>query len=157
MAVIGIGQSLRGDDAVGVEAVQTWCRDHAATAGRPEIRVECSELPGLEVLEMLDGVEAAILVDAVEGGSMPGAIHQLAAGELEAFDSSSKSAHGWGMAETLRLGRWLNPKLQQMEICVIGIEAAQYELGGSLSPIVQEALPQASAAIQRQVERLLRS
>ena len=47
VAVIGIGQSLRGDDAAGLEAVRRWEEKFHETANRLEIRVEASELPGL--------------------------------------------------------------------------------------------------------------
>jgi hydrogenase maturation protease len=157
LAIIGIGQSLRGDDAAGLEAVESWRRDQAATAGRSDIRVESMELPGLALLEMLDGVEGAIIIDAVQGGAPPGTIHHVAAGQLESFASSAKSAHGWGVAETLRLRLSLDPKLKGTEVCVIGIEAEQYTVGGGLSRAVKEALPRASAAIQLQVERLLKA
>jgi len=115
------------------------------------------ELPGLALLDMLDGVESAIIVDAVQAGAPPGTIHHVAAEQLESFASSSKSAHGWGVAETLRLGFSLVPKLKDTEVCVIGIEAEQYTTGGGFSRAVKEALPRASAAIQLQVERLLKA
>ncbi len=157
LAIIGIGQSLRGDDAAGLEAVQTWQRDYPDTARRPEIRVACVEVPGLALLDMLQDVEAAVIVDAVGGDGPAGTVHDVGLAELESFSSSSKSAHGWGVAETLRLGRSLSRKLDGTHVFVIGIEAAQYALGGGLSPAVQEALPRASAAIQERVERALKT
>lgn len=155
LAVIGIGQSLRGDDAVGLEAVQTWRLSHPQTAQRPEIRVITAELPGLSVLDMLEGIEAAIIVDAVHGGAEPGRLHRARSEDLEAFATSSKSAHGWGAAETLRLGREMDPNLRRLDIRIIGIEAVEFTVGSSLSPAVREALPRASTAIQQQVESLL--
>ena len=157
LAIVGIGQSLRGDDAAGLEAVESWRRGEAETAGRADIRVASMELPGLALLDMLDGVRGAIIVDAVQAGAPPGTIHHVEADQLEAFASSSKSAHGWGVAETLRLGLALDPKLKDTEVCVIGIEAERYTVGGGLSRAVSEALPRASAAIQLQVERLLKT
>ena len=157
LAIIGIGQSLRGDDAAGLEAVESWRNEQAATSDRPDIRVASMELPGLALLDILDGVEGAIIVDAVQAGAQPGTIHRVTASQLEAFASSSKSAHGWGVAETLRLGLSLDPRFRDTEVCVIGIEAEQYAIGAGLSRAVKEAVPRASAAIQTQVERLLKT
>ncbi len=47
VAVIGIGQSLRGDDAAGLIAVRQWQEKYPQTASRPEVRIETDELPGL--------------------------------------------------------------------------------------------------------------
>ena len=77
VAVIGIGQSLRGDDAAGLEAIRQWQEKFPETASRPEVRVEASELPGFALLDMLEDVDAAILVDAVQSSAQPGTIHRL--------------------------------------------------------------------------------
>ncbi len=113
------------------------------------------EVPGLDLLDVLQGVENAIIVDAVEGRWAAGAVQDIVLADLESFSAGSKSAHGWGVVETLRLGDALNPNFAAMEVSVIGIEGAQYALGAGMSPAVREALPRASAAIQKQVERAL--
>jgi hydrogenase maturation protease len=155
IAVIGIGQSLRGDDAVGLEAVRQWQESYPDTANRSDIKVNVSELPGLALLEMLDGAEAAVLVDAVKCYSVPGTIHTLHPEQLAAFTTDAKSAHGWGVAESLRLDRMLNPDRQTIPIQLIGIEAGQMEMGSGLSKTLEQALPRVCEAIQKEVQTLL--
>ncbi|MCK7527480.1 MAG: hypothetical protein MZV64_62685 [Ignavibacteriales bacterium] len=58
VAVIGIGQSLRGDDAAGLEAVRQWREKFPETASRLEVQVEAGELPGLALLDVLNDVDA---------------------------------------------------------------------------------------------------
>ena len=70
--VIGIGQSLRGDDAVGPKAVRQWQESFPETASRPEVRVETLELPGLDLLTYLDGMDDAVLVDAIQCSALVG-------------------------------------------------------------------------------------
>jgi hydrogenase maturation protease len=152
VAVIGIGQSLRGDDAAGLEAVRQWQEKFPETAGRPEVQIEASELPGLALLDTLNEVDAAILVDAIQG-SNPGVIHRLSEEELTAFTSDSKSAHGWGVAETLRLRKKLTDAKANLRI--IGIEAEQIEIGAGLSKVVEEALPKVCEVIQAEINHLL--
>ncbi len=113
IAVIGIGQSLRGDDAAGLEAVRQWQEKYPETANRPEVRVEASELPGLGLIDLLDDMDAAVIVDAVKSSAKPGTIHRISPDELSAFTSDAQSAHGWGVAETLQLGRELYPTLKE--------------------------------------------
>jgi len=152
VAVIGIGQSLRGDDAVGLEAIRQWREKFPETASRPEVQIEASELPGLALLDTLNEVDAAILVDAIQG-SNPGVIHRLSEEELAAFTSDSKSAHGWGVAETLRLRKKLTDA--KANVSIIGIEVEQVEIGAGLSKVVEEALPKACEAIEAEINHLL--
>lgn len=153
IVVIGIGQSLRGDDAAGLEAVRQWKERFPETAGRPEVQIEASGLPGLALLDMLNDVEAAILVDAVQGSARPGTIHRLSEAELESFTSASKSAHGWGVAETLRLRRQLTDA--RAKVRIIGIEAEQMELGSGLSKAIHEAIPEACNVLEEEIKALL--
>jgi hydrogenase maturation protease len=155
IAVIGIGQSMRGDDAAGLEAVRRWQKQFPETSQRPELHVELSESPGLALLDELDGCDAGVLVDAVQSFVGPGTLHRLDPEQLSAFGPDAKSAHGWGVAETLQLDRQLNPARQRIPIRVIGIEAGQLGVGTGLSREVKEALPRACEAIQHEVEELL--
>ena len=149
VAVIGIGQSFRGDDAAGLEAIRLWESQFPETAHRSEVRVEASELPGLSLLDKLEDVDAAILVDAVQSLKEPGKIHILGESDLMSFASDSKSAHGWGVAETLRmmhLTQEKNPK-----ILLIGIEVNQTDIGAAISQKVQAKLPEVCKIIQQTV------
>jgi hydrogenase maturation protease len=154
VAVIGIGQSLRGDDAAGLAAVRQWREKYPETAGRPEVRVETDELPGLALLDLIEEAEAAILVDAVQSSALPGTIHLLSEEDLSAFPTSAKSAHGWGVAETLDMGRLLG-KIDSTSIRLICIEAEQVTLGTELSKAIQDTMPRVCKAIQEEVEALI--
>ncbi len=121
----------------------------------PRVQVGLSELPGLGLLDLLHGMNAAILVDAVMSSAAPGTIHRLEQQDLDAFAAGSGSAHGWGVAETLKLGRSVDPALAQTRIILVGIEAGSVEMGEGLSPQVQSALPQAVEMIEREIQGLL--
>ncbi len=148
---------MRGDDAAGIEAVRRWQEIYSATASRSDILVQTSELPGLGLLDMLAGFDAALIVDALESLAMPGTIYHLDPEELSSFTAAAKSAHGWGVAETLQLGRKLSPDTEPVRIRLLGIVAASMELGQPLSEPVAAALPAACEAIESEVQRLLRA
>jgi hydrogenase maturation protease len=154
VAVIGIGQSLRGDDAAGLEAIRQWRKTFPETANRPEVQIEANELPGLALIDALNNVDAAILIDALQSSAKPGAIHRLSEEDLTSFTSGSKSAHGWGAAETLRMRSQLTDT--KINIRIIGIEAEQMELGKGLSKAVKEAMPKICEAIEEEIHTLLR-
>lgn len=152
--VIGVGQSLRGDDGAGPAAVRQWQERFMATASRPEVRCEACEVPGLALLDLFDDADAVIVVDAVQSSAKPGTIHRLRAEDLETFAADSKLAHGWGMAETLSLYAQLADT--QVDIRIIGIEACEMKLGAGLSEEVRSALPGVSTLIEETVCSLLK-
>lgn len=155
VVVIGVGQTMRGDDAIGITAVKAWQSQYSHTANYPDVRVETTEVPDMDFLELLSGAEDALIVDAVKTGDRPGKIHILDEQSLSAFDQDTTSTHGWGVAETIRLGRTLKREDLPHEIKIIGIEAGQFETGARLSPEIIENLPQIISAIEAYVTELL--
>jgi hydrogenase maturation protease len=133
--IIGIGQSLRGDDAAGLAAVNLWNETY----------------PGIGLLSLMEGARAAILVDAVRSGAKPGTVHVLSENQIASFTAGSGSAHGWGVAETLSLGRKLMPSSLPHKLILIGIEAGQINLGETLSPEVESALPEVAQLIEQYI------
>ena len=152
--LVGIGQSLRGDDAAGLEAVRLWQASYLENT--PEVQVEFCELPGLDLLNLLAGPSTAILVDAVVSGAAPGTVHILDREQLAAFLPGSNSAHGWGVAETLKIGSLVDPQALPGKIILIGIEASQMELGAGLSRDVKNALGEVVRVIQEEIEKAKR-
>jgi hydrogenase maturation protease len=157
IVVVGVGQTLRGDDAVGVLAVQAWQDSFPTTASRSEVRAEITELPGLSLLESLSGAENGIIVDAVNSGRPAGEIYVLDEEVLSAFEGGSGFAHGWGVAETIQLGRNLRRDDLPPRIWIIGVEANQFEIGEPLSPEISENMPAIASTIDRLVNKLLPS
>jgi hydrogenase maturation protease len=157
IAIVGVGQDMRGDDGAGLAAVQLWQQEHAVDAASPDIRVRFVTVPGLELLDALAEVQAAVVVDAMSGGGEPGTILALGASELEVGTPRSGSLHGWGLLQELALGRLLGELPAYLLVRLLGIEASQIQQGSALSPVVQAALPVASARIQAEIHRFRRS
>ena len=154
IAVIGIGQDMRGDDGAGLEAVRLWQRTHPDEVGSAGIRLRLITVPGLELGDALDGVEAAVVVDATRGIAEPGAVRSCDLSELERSAAGLGSMHGWGLPEELRLGKLLGQFPPDLVVRLIGIEVAQMQLGSPLSPAVCAALPVASDRIQAEIRHI---
>ena len=155
LLIIGIGQSLRGDDSAGLAAVSHWLNTYPARAEQSTLRVVLAEVTGLGLLDELLGVETAILVDAVRSGvKKPGSLHLLREEDLATFSPGSTSAHGLGVAETLSLGRQIYPEEMPAKIILIGIEVGEIGLGKRLSPEVSASLPSAAQMIEEQLSLL---
>jgi hydrogenase maturation protease len=147
--IIAIGQTLRGDDAAGSAAVSLWQKTYPVTASQPDIIVELTDLPGISLLNLLAGASKAVLVDAVQSDAEPGTIHTLTEDQLASFELGARSAHGWGIAETLSLARALKYAEMPIELTLIGIEAGQMKIGAGLSPEVELALPRVASLIEQ--------
>jgi hydrogenase maturation protease len=107
------------------------------------------------LLDLLEGINAAILVDAVHSSTAPGTLIRIGPEDLASFTPDAGSAHGWGVAETLQLGRSLYPSLASCHVTLIGIVGKQFDLGEGLSPGVRAALTAAVERIEKEVQNLL--
>ena len=132
--VLGLGNELIADDAVGLLAVRRL-RDQL----NGEADVLESSLSGIALVELLVGYDRVILVDAMQTGRTPaGTIHEFAPDDFRAINAPSP--HYAGIPEILALARELNLDFPT-DISIIAIEAADLStLGGGLSTPVAEAL-----------------
>jgi hydrogenase maturation protease len=151
IVILGIGQSLRSDDGAGLAAIRHWKDAFPLTARKPSITASEIELPGLDLLNMLEGFDTAILVDAVQSTAKPGTIHKLREADILGFSETHQSAHGWGVAETLQLARRLNIDLPK-NIFLIGIEGENFSPGISLSQSILAALDEVAQDIEDSIK-----
>ena len=151
--VLGIGQSLRGDDAAGLESVRLWQAKHPKSAARAQM--ELSELPGLGLLDLLEGMDVAVIVDAIQTSEPAGTVLRLGANELASFTPDAGSAHGWGVAETLQLGSSLYPSVANCKVTLIGIVGKNFNPGAGISSEVREALQIAADMVEIEIQNAL--
>jgi hydrogenase maturation protease len=153
--VIGLGNPEAGDDAVGLLAVD---RARAELEAIPGVEVVLTGA-GLHVLDLLTGVEAAVVVDAVRapaGGRTPGTLVRAEAGRegLPAEVGSSLSSHGFGVAEAVGLAAALE---RAPRVVLLGVEIAQVAAGSPLSDAVAAALPRLVEAVVAEARALARA
>lgn len=146
--IIGLGNEFRGDDAVGLLAVR---RIRGSVGNCAEV-VEAGTA-GVELLELMKGAPAVLLIDAARSGQAPGTIHRLdaSAGPIVPH-LFPRSTHAVGVAEAVELARTLG--VLPPKVIVYGIEAGNTEVGHSLSPQVGHALDEVVQLILRETEGL---
>jgi hydrogenase maturation protease len=135
--LVGIGNPLRGDDAVGV-----------LVAGR----ISALAIPGvvvvvaepMELVELLPGREHVVVVDATAPHGRPGRIQLVGTPDGLARTRGAGSSHGFGVAEAVALAGVLAPLPRRL--VVVGVEAAEADAGQGLSGPVAERLDDAVAA-----------
>ncbi|MGH2935000.1 MAG: hydrogenase maturation protease [Gaiellaceae bacterium] len=143
--VIGVGNELRGDDAVGLVVARLL--EHKVPAG---VRVTCCEGEPVSLLAAWDGHDHAVVVDATQSGAEPGTIRRLAAhdGPLPPALGGS-STHLLGLADAVELARALG-RLPAPTI-VYGIEGEAFATGTGLSDVVAAAANRVVAAVLREL------
>lgn len=120
VAIIGVGSPF-GADRLGWLAVD-WLECSELRMRFPDVyfTFELADRPGALVLEHLQGVEAAIIIDAMQAGFPPGSLRAFTHEQLLTHPTELFSSHAFGLAETLALGATLGELPQRLTI--IGIE-----------------------------------
>ena len=133
--VIGIGNTERADDAFGLIAIE---RLHADPP--PGVRLETARGDVLKVLDLFEGADTAILIDAMTSGAAPGQVLRMDAsdGALQHELDSFTSTHAVNLVEALELGRVLGRL--PTRLILYGVEAAEFGLGRGLSAAVTASL-----------------
>ncbi len=132
--VLGLGNDLLGDDAIGLLAV----RRIQELVGDEVDAIEC-RCAGLSLLDPLSGRTHAIIVDAIVTGQQPvGTIYRIVPADLR--DVTNLSPHYAGLPEVIRMAGHLGLAFPD-EIEIIAIEAGDVTtIGAGLTPAVAEAL-----------------
>lgn len=146
MRVIGIGNPLRGDDAIGL-LVARRVRELAG----PEVEVlELEGEPG-RLIDAWQGAETAVVVDAVRSGAVEGAVLRFdASAEGLPASVAAASTHALGLGDAIEIARALGRLPGRL--IVYGVEGARFEAGATVSEPVAAALEEAAEAVLRERE-----
>ena len=152
--VIGVGQALRGDDGAGLEIVRTWKKQFPRTAN--QVTIEFYDEPGLSLIDQLSGMKNVVLVDTLKTTEKPGTVVLLDTEALFGIDTEDNSTHGWGVIETLRMGRALNILPATCRVRVIGIAGKNFEIGTGYCEEVCASLEKAIGILEVEVKNALK-
>jgi hydrogenase maturation protease len=132
--VLGLGNDLLSDDAVGILAVRALKRQIGHHADVVE-----SDLTGLGLMDILAGYDKVIIIDAVQTTRFrPGTIIDIDPKDLDTIPNPSP--HYTGLPEMIAIAGQLNIDFPG-EIKIMAIEVADHcTLGGELSKPVADAL-----------------
>jgi len=133
--VLGLGNLIRSDDAVGLFALRQLEREPKLPAN--VVLVE-GGTKGLELLPYICDAVRLLVLDAVDIGAVPGTVCRAAGQDL-------RTLPGNGMVHELALSDMLNA-LRMMgrepaETVLLGVQPSTIDLGTVLSTPVQQALP----------------
>jgi hydrogenase maturation protease len=134
LALIGVGNRFRSDDAAGLEVARRLREMHPSG-----IRVVEEEGEPGSLLQAWELVTEALVIDAVEADEEPGALLRFeATTEPLPVELFRPSTHALGVADAVELGRELERLPHRL--AVYGIVGENFETGEGLSPPVQETV-----------------
>ena len=149
LLVLGLGNTLCGDDGAGVAAVSRLRdRFHAP----PGVEVLDGGTLGLSLLPYLQRAKRAILVDAVRTSDPPGTLVRLEGGDVAHAAAHRLSPHQVGVADLLDgaalTGRAPDP------IVLLGVVPASIDLTTALTPEVETRIDDLVDAVVVEAARL---
>jgi hydrogenase maturation protease len=146
IGVIGLGNLLLQDDAIGLHAIETIKESYRF---EPQIDLLDGGTAGLDLLPIIEDYEKVLFVDAVDAGQPPGAIVIIEDNGIPSFLTSQVSVHHVGLSDLLFAARMAGSV--PAEICLIGVQPESVDIGIEMTDVLKESLDLLLATV---VERL---
>lgn len=137
IVVIGCGNLLRGDDAVGPILIRSlWVQ------GVPDdVTLVDGGTAGMDVAFKMRGARQLVLIDAATTGAEPGTIYRIPGSEVEELPPlEGLHSHQFRWDHALAFGHWLLGDDYPKDVTVFLIEIEQTTPGADLSPKVNAAM-----------------
>ena len=143
--VIGVGNPFRRDDGIGQVVIERL-RRHAP----PGVRLALTDGEPARLLDLWDGTEVAVVIDAVHrhDDPTPGRIHQVTVARSVGREPAAAGSHGLGLGSAIDLALALDR--MPGRLVLLAVEGGDFELGVGVSAPV-------AAAADRLVDLVLRA
>jgi len=135
--IVGCGNLLRGDDAVGPLLVR-----RLAEEGVPKsVQLVDGGTAGMDIGFAMRGMQRVVIVDAATTQSEPGTIFRVPGAEIENLPAPQQmNMHSFRWDNALAFARWLLKDEYPTNIEVWLIEAGQLDVGEPLSAPVEASM-----------------
>jgi hydrogenase maturation protease len=136
--VLGLGNDLLSDDALGIRVVRELQR---RLSGRQDLVFQEASVAGLALLDLVCGYKSLIVVDAIKTqGGEPGEIYRLSEDSLPG-NSTKLSVHSLGLRTVLELGRSCGVSVPE-KVVIYAVEVEDlHTWRRGLTHRVQRAIP----------------
>jgi hydrogenase maturation protease len=144
--VIGCGNLLRGDDAVGPLLVRRMLERGLP----PGVEVADGGTSGMDVAFRMRGVGKVVLVDAATTGGEPGTLYRLTGADVETLPPlEGINLHAFRWDHALAIARWALKDEYPTEVEVFLIEAGSLQFGDPLTTEVEATMDRLAGALVR--------
>ena len=149
LAIVTIGNSLRADDGIASALCDQLPHETMVDACRFDLGTYSNYLS-----ECLKGHKAVIIIDSTCDGRSPGSITIVDLNSLlESSTLDIKSTHGFSLLDELKLAK--EQDLLPPRLIFFGVEIGEINWKESISPALQEKLPQLVKNLAFLVQKML--
>jgi len=147
--VMGIGNTLLGDDGIGVYAA----RELAEKISVENVTVMDTAIDGLNLLDVIRNYERLIVIDAIlDDKAETGTIFRLTQDQIPVPSSSGASSHNLNLATTLNIGNNIFPGEIPREVVVFAVASHNVDyVTEEMTANVKKALPQVVELITKEL------
>ncbi len=152
VVVIGCGNLLRGDDAVGPITIR-----HLWTLGVPDqVTLVDGGTAGMDVAFKMRGARLVILIDGATTEAVPGTVYEIPGSEIEQLPPlEGMHSHQFRWDHALAFGHWLLGDDYPADVKVFLIEIEQTTPGADLTERVDAAMRQVAGLVRERWEAAL--
>lgn len=145
---LGLGNPILSDDAVGIRVVDKIKSIMGDSNG---IDFVTGSMAGLRILDVIQGYNELVIVDAIEKGGEPGTLYKIPIEDLESTLHLT-SLHSINLVTAIELGRKMSLKIPK-RISIYGIEVKDVvKFSEKMTPEVEGSIPKnAEEIIRREV------
>ena len=145
--ILGIGNIILSDEAVGVRAVEFLLDNYGLPAGVSAVDAGTSSM---DLLDEIADVDLLVVLDAVRAGKPLGTVVRLAGDEVPVFFRKKLSPHQVGLSDVLASLEFAG--CRPKDIVVLGVEAENFELGLEMGAVVAARVPELAALVVDELE-----
>ena len=152
ISVAGIGNTLLGDEGLGVYAARAL---EPRYARNEEVKIFDGGTLGLMLLPHIEDSTHILILDALDLDAPPGTVREYDEVSMRGAPISIFSVHGISIPDLSNLIRFRNDRLEAIHL--IGMVPSLIETSTDLSPEVQGSLPAVISLARRRIESWLKT
>ena len=142
---LGLGNPILSDDAVGIRVIEEI---ESIIGNNKGIDFVTESMAGLRILDVIQGYDELVIVDAIEKGGKPGTLYKIQLDEL-GDTLHLTSIHSINLATVIRWGKEMGLVIPD-RISIYGIEVRDVlEFSEQMTPEVQRS-------VKRNAEEIIR-
>jgi hydrogenase maturation protease len=133
ITVLGLGNILMRDEGIGVYIANLL---NTTYKFEPDIQIIDGGTTGTDLLPYFESSNKILIIDAVNFEKFPGYIEIIKNDDILATITEKISMHHLGLSDVLSIIKLLD--IQPQEICLVGIEPVDLELGLEVSDDIKK-------------------
>jgi len=135
VVIIGIGNILMQDDAMGVNVIRQLENENLPST----IEVVDGGTSALNMLSYFIEYKKLIIVDCLKAGHKPGTIYRIQPEDIAGYDGRNLTIHDVQILDVVKMAKMMG-KFPQ--VVIFGIEPQQIDLGLEMTELMNSKIPE---------------